>query len=122
MVGRARPVRLIIARKLPGSFAWRDTRISRSSERLISPGSNIQCTVPDSASPLVKISGSFASTDLSRGYWATFVAGRCAAYERKLSTSAQSFRLSPPVSEQERFEGDRQTRAETSDRPFRLDR
>jgi len=61
------------------SLTCRDTRMSRSSERPISPRSNIQWTVPDSASPFPIVSGPFAST------------GRiCAA-----STSARRFSAHP---------------------------
>ena len=44
------------------SFTWRETRISRSSARPTRPRSNIQCAVPESAIPLVTMSGPLAST------------------------------------------------------------
>src|SRR5262245_13555378 len=45
-----------------GSLACRETKICRSSDRLSNPRSNIQCTVPESAIPLLMMSGPFAST------------------------------------------------------------
>jgi hypothetical protein len=53
----ALPVRLTIASTLGRSLTWREIRMSRSSVRPISPRSNIQCAVPDSASPLRTESG-----------------------------------------------------------------
>ncbi len=45
-----------------GSLACRETKICRSSDRLSNPRSNIQCTVPERAIPLLMMSGPFAST------------------------------------------------------------
>lgn len=49
---------------LSASLAYRETKISKSSERLISPRSNIQWAAPDNAMLLVRISGLFASVGL----------------------------------------------------------
>jgi hypothetical protein len=58
----ARPDLLIIDRTACGSFVCRETNISKSSAKLISPRSNIQCAVPERAIPLLMISGPLAST------------------------------------------------------------
>ena len=59
----ARPDLLIIDRTACGSFVCREINISKSSAKLISPRSNIQCAVPESAIPLLIISGPLASTE-----------------------------------------------------------
>jgi hypothetical protein len=40
-----------------GSLVCRETKICKSSDRLSNPRSNIQCTVPESAIPLLTMSG-----------------------------------------------------------------
>lgn len=47
---------------LSGSLACRETRMLRSSDKLIRPWSNIQCAVPNNARPLLTMPGLFAST------------------------------------------------------------
>jgi len=56
------PLALMTDRMLSASFACRETMIRMSSSSPIRPRSNIQCAVPESAKPLLTISGPFAST------------------------------------------------------------